>query len=151
MIVRRPRAEELDNIVLVMEYYRDEANLPDGEYCSDAMTETVREYLIDPGCAWFCLYDSGRIVGVVAGYLCPIPWSRRITANVQFLYVIPSHRNLQNAVRLLKEFETWAWGQEAVKITAGDIGIDVERTQTFYEHCGYTVKGITLDKENTNE
>lgn len=151
MLVRRPRSEELDNIVIVMEYYRDEAQLPHGEYCSDAMTDTVREYLIDPNCQWFCLYDAGRIVGVCAGYLCAIPWSRNFTANVQFLFVIPSHRNLSNAVNLLNEFETWAWNQGAVKITAGDIGIDVERTQAFYEHCGYGVQGITLDKAKSNE
>jgi GNAT superfamily N-acetyltransferase len=151
MIIRRPRADELDNILIVMEYYRDEANLPDGEYDSNEMTKTVREFLIDPAHAWFCMYEQQRMVGIVAGYLCPIPWSRKITANVQFLYVLPSHRNLASAVKLLKEFETWAWNQGAVKITAGDIGIDVERTQTFYEHCGYRVQGITLDKVYTDE
>ena len=134
-----------------MEYYRDEANLPDGEYDSDAMIETVKEYIIDPSHAWFCLFEGERMVGICAGYLCAIPWSKNITANVQFLFVVPSHRNLASAVSLLKEFETWAWNQGAVKITAGDIGIDVERTQTFYEHCGYSVQGITLDKVKTNE
>jgi GNAT superfamily N-acetyltransferase len=151
MIIRRPRSTDLDNIIIVMEYYRDEANLSDDEYHSDSMIQTVREYLIDPSHAWFCLYDRDRIVGVVAGYLCPVPWSKQITANVQFLYVLPSHRNLVDAVKLLKEFEIWAWNQGAVKITAGDIGIDVERTKTFYEHCGYRVQGITLDKAKSNE
>jgi GNAT superfamily N-acetyltransferase len=134
-----------------MEYYRDEANLPEGEYDGDAMTQTVREFLIDPASAWYCLYDGDRMVGVVAGYLCPIPWSKQITANVQFLFVIPSHRNLANANNLLKEFENWAWNQGAIRITAGDIGIDVERTQAFYEHNDYRVQGITLDKARPNE
>jgi GNAT superfamily N-acetyltransferase len=151
MRIRRPRADELDNIAIVMEYYADEANLPEGEYNNDAMVETIREYLINPAHSWFCLYDGERMVGVCAGYLCAIPWSKKLIANVQFLFVIPSHRNLANAKNLLTEFENWAWNQGAVKITAGDIGIDVERTQTFYEHCGYGVQGITLDKEYTNE
>ena len=151
MIIRRPRSDELDNIIIVMEYYRDEANLEDDDYDSNTMIETVREFLINPSHAWYCLYENQRMVGVVAGYLCPVPWNKKITANVQFLYVLPSHRNLANAVKLLKEFEIWAWNQGAIKITAGDIGIDVERTQTFYEHCGYSVQGITLDKAKSNE
>lgn len=146
MRIRRPRADELDHVMIVMEYYRDEAQLPEGQYSHKAMVNTVRNYLIDPTHAWFSMYDGTRMVGVVAGYLCALPWSEQMVANVQFMYVLPSHRNLQDAHALLKEFETWCCNQGAVSITAGDIGIDVARTQAFYEHCDYAVQGITLDK-----
>lgn len=151
MIIRKPRPDELDLTLILMEYYRDEANLPDGEYDSDAMLETVRDYVIYGDHCWFNMYEGSRAVGLVAGYLVQLPWSRKIQAHVQFIYTIPSHRNLANANSLLKEFEAWAKNNGAEKITAGDIGIDPERTQAFYQNNGYTARGVNLDKEIVNE
>ena len=151
MIVRRPRADELDNIIIVMEYYRDEANLPDGEYDPDAMLNSVRSFMIQADHIWFNLYEGQRIVGIIGGYLTQLPWSRKIQAHVQFIYVLPSHRNLTNAKSLFEEFEKWAKNCGAERITAGDIGIDTERTQAFYQHLGFSAVGCNMKKDLNNE
>lgn len=147
MIVRKPRADEIDNILIVMEYYRDEANLPDGEYDSDAMLETVRDYMIHVDQCWFNLYEGSRIVGIVGGYVSEIPWSRRLMSHIQFLYTLPSHRNLTNARQLVDKFTEWSRELGAVKISAGDIGIDTERTRAFYQQVGFQDTGCWLSKE----
>ena len=141
------RAHDVDKTIVVMEYYRDEANLPDGEYDSDAMAETIREFVIDPNHCWFNAYEGDRVVGLVAGFLMPIPWSRKVMAHVQFLYMLPSHRNLINGKQLVAHFEEWSKNLGAVKISAGDIGIATERTRAFYQQAGYADTGCWLSKE----
>lgn len=147
LIIKPLRAHDIDKTIIVMEYYRDEANLPDGEYDSDAMADTIRNYVIDPQHAWFNAYEGDRIVGLVAGLLAPIPWSQRYMAHIQFLYMLPSHRNLVNGKELVKTFEQWALNLGAVKISAGDIGIDTERTRAFYQQAGFADTGCWLCKE----
>jgi len=145
------RPDEMDSTVILMEYYRDEANLPDGEYDSDAMVESIRKLCINADSCWFNMYDSTRPVGLVAGYVVQLPWSKKLIAHVQFIYMIPSHRNLSNAKQLVNKFEEWALTVGAEKLSAGDIGIDPERTRAFYEHVGFKETGCSLSKELINE
>jgi GNAT superfamily N-acetyltransferase len=147
VIVRKPRADEIDNILIVMEYYRDEADLPDGEYDADAMLETVRDYMIHADQCWFNLYEGSRVVGIIGGYVAQIPWSHRLMAHIQFVYTLPSHRNLTNARMLVDRFTQWSQEMGAVKISAGDIGIDTERTRAFYQQVGFSDTGCWLSKE----
>lgn len=143
------RAHDVDSTIILMEYYRDEAGLPDGEYDSDAMAQSIREYVISPVHCWFNLYEGSRPVGLVAGYVVQIPWSQKFMAHIQFLYTLPSHRNVTNAKGLVKAFEDWAKSLEAIRVTAGDIGINVERTRTFYKQVGFEDTGCLLSKEFT--
>lgn len=151
LIIKPLRAHDIDNTVIVMEYYRDEANLPDGEYDSDVMLETIRNFVIDPTFSWFNMYEGNRVVGLVAGYIVQLPWSRKLIGHIQFIYTLPSHRNLTNAKDLVKTFEDWAINLGATQIDAGDIGIDPERTRVFYSQLGYKEKGCNLSKEMINE
>jgi GNAT superfamily N-acetyltransferase len=80
-----------------------------------------------------------------------LPWSRKLIAHVQFIYTIPSHRNLSNAKQLINKFEEWARTVGAEKLSAGDIGIDTERTRVFYQQVGFQESGCNLTKELINE
>lgn len=151
MIIRPMRPDEMDLTVILMEYYRDEANLPDGEYDGDAMVESIRNLCINADSCWFNMYDGTRPVGLVAGYVVQLPWSRKLIAHVQFIYMLQSHRNLSNAKQLVNKFEEWARSLGAVKLSAGDIGIDPERTRVFYEQVGFRETGCSLSKELVNE
>jgi GNAT superfamily N-acetyltransferase len=150
MIIKPMRATDIDGTAIIMEYYRDEANLPDGEYDPDVMLQTIKEYTISPDACWFNAYDGTRIVGLVAGYVMQLPWSTRLTAHVQFIFLLPAYRNLANGHRLLKEFEGWAAELGCTSISGGDIGIDTERTRVFYASAGYSERGCNLTKEFTD-
>lgn len=147
VIVRQPRADELDITVILMEYYRDEANLPEGEYDDREMLNSIRRYMTSADYCWFNLYEGSRPVGLVAGYVAQIPWSTRLMAHVQFLFTLPSHRNIANARMLTDEFESWARNCGCVRLSAGDIGINPERTRAFYQQVGFSDTGCWLSKE----
>lgn len=148
-------ANEIDATMICFNYYRDEATerMPRilDEYDENSMVETVRQHVIDYNSAWFNALEGQRVVGFVAGYLSACPWNRKIlTANISFIFLLPSHRNMDNFRDLLTSFTGWAKNCSATEITAGDIGIDVERSEKLYTHLGF--KPILLmSKDLSNE
>lgn len=151
MIVKKMLPHEIDITVNLFNYYRDDAieALPyiADEYDEDAVLETIRNYNIQYDHCWLNLYDNQRPVGFVAGYIIDKPWSKTsLVGYLQFIYVLKSHRTLDAFKQLVTEFETWARQFEVKQITAGDIGIDIERSQKLYEHLGYK-PGLIVSKE----
>ena len=151
MIVRKMSPLDIDVTVNLFNYYRDEAveTIPSiaDEYDEDAVLDTIRNYNIQYDQCWFNLYDNQRPVGFVAGYIVAKPWSKTsLIANLQFIYVLKSHRSLEVFKQLVNEFEIWARQFDVKQITAGDIGIDVERSQKLYEHLGFK-PGLIASKE----
>lgn len=151
MIIRKMDPTEIDITVNLFNYYRDEAieTLPkiELEYSEDAVLETIRNYTIQYDHCWLNLYDNQRPVGFVGGYIVGVPWSKTsLIGNLQFIYVLKSHRNMDVFKDLVQAFENWARQFDVTKIVAGDIGIDIERTQKIYEHLGYTA-GLIVSKD----
>lgn len=155
MIVRKMHPQELDATIICFGYYRNEAieSLPRiaEEYDENSVLETIRMYASNYQYCWFNAYEGSRPVGFIAGYMSECPWNKRlISANIAFIYMLPSHRSMDNFRQLLTAFEEWARLIEAKEITAGDIGIDPERTRTLYEYFGFK-PGVWMGKELINE
>lgn len=155
MIVRKPQPTEFDSTVNLFHYYRDEAieSLPEIEqqYDENSMIQTIRMFMSHYEYIWFNAYENSRPVGFIAGYITQCPWNlKRLECNIAFIYLLESHRNMDNFRLLIKEFEAWARSVKASAVTAGDIGINPARTQRLYEHFGYK-PGVWMGKELTDE
>jgi len=142
MIVRQAQAHELDATVTLFNYYFDEAaeKMPSmaDEHNENSIIHTVRNYMISYEHVWFNAYEGQRPVGFIAGSMGTIPWNDQlVVANLSFIYLLPTHRNLDNFRELYNQFEAWAKTINACKISAGDIGIDIERSQKIYEYVGF--------------
>ena len=155
MIVRKMQPIEFDSTVNLFGYYRDEAieSMPEIEeqYDENSVIDTIRTFASKWDHCWFNAYDNSRPVGFIAGYASECPWNKSIIdANIAFIYLLDSHKNMDNFRVLLNQFEHWAKTIGARAITAGDIGINPERTQKLYEHFGFT-PGVWMNKELINE
>lgn len=142
MIVRKMHPQEFDVTVNLFGYYRDEAieSIPQiaDEYDENSVIETIKEFSIQWNHCWFNAYDAQRPVGFIAGFITSKPWNKEIiSGDIYFLYLLKSHRNLDNLKKLMNEFEDWARLCGATQITGGDIGIDIPRSKTIYEHFGF--------------
>lgn len=146
MIYRKPRIDELDNLLIIAEYYRDEAGIKEEDYDENVVIDSFRELMIRPDNNIVCAIENNRIVGFIAGSLIPSLWGKQIFSHIQFIYILPSHRNLTTAKELIKDFEDWSKNNGVCKITAGDIGIDVSRSKALYEQCGFS-NGCWLSKD----
>jgi GNAT superfamily N-acetyltransferase len=155
MIVRKMLPQEFDITVNLFSYYRDEAieSMPQiaEEYDENSVIETIRTYASHWEYCWFNAYDNSRPVGFIAGYASACPWNKnKISANIAFIYLLDSHKNMSNFKLLLDKFEEWARVIKASEITAGDIGINPERTRKLYEHFDFK-PGVWMGKELINE
>jgi GNAT superfamily N-acetyltransferase len=143
MIVRQAQSRELDSTVILFNYYRDEAieSIPRiaDEYDEDSMIATIRTYISNHEYIWLNAMEGQRPVGFIGGVLTPCPWNDQlIAAHISFVYLLPSHRNLDNFKQLMTAFEEWARTCHCYQITGGDIGINIERSTKLYEHFGFT-------------
>jgi GNAT superfamily N-acetyltransferase len=155
MIVRKMLPQEFDVTVNLFGYYRDEAieSMPKiaDEYDENSVIETIRTYASQWEYCWFNAYDNSRPVGFIAGYASACPWNKeKISANIAFIYLLDSHKNMSNFKLLLEKFEEWSRVIKASEITAGDIGINPERTRKLYEHFDFK-PGVWMGKELINE
>lgn len=155
MIVRPMNVHEFDSTVICFNYYRDEAirSIPEieHEYDENSVIRTIRTYASKAEFCWFNAYQGQRIVGFIAGYLVPQPWNEKIlTANISFIFLLESHRNMDNFRSLMDKFEEWAKLYNAKYISGGDIGIDMERSQRLYQHLGFEPM-LLMSKELINE
>jgi GNAT superfamily N-acetyltransferase len=155
MIIRKMQSGELDSTITLFEYYRDEAikSLPRirDEYDENSVIETIKNFASHWDHCWFNAYENSRPVGFIAGYATECPWNKSIIeANVAFIYLLDSHKNLDNFRKLIQKFEEWAKLIKASSITAGDIGIDPERTEKLYSHFGFK-SGVWMGKDLINE
>ena len=151
MIVREMYVNEFDSTVICFNYYRDRAieSIPqiEEEYDENSVIKTIKARASRAEHCWFNAYDGQRIVGFVAGTLIPQPWNHQIlSANIDFIFLIDTHRNMDNFRLLMKKFEEWARHRGATSITGGDIGIDIDRTRTLFEHLGFTPM-LLMNKE----
>jgi GNAT superfamily N-acetyltransferase len=155
METKHLRPQDFDITMNLFHYYRDEAidSLPyiEEEYDENTVIETIRDYAILETHCWLNLYEGQRPVGFVGGYLVNKPWNKNILiAHVQFVYIIDSHRNLDNFRDLLDGFKDWAKQKGAVAMSAGDIGLDTDRMRKLYEHFGFKSE-LSMIKDITNE
>lgn len=151
MIVRLMQPHEIDVTVNLFNYYYYDAaekieSIKD-EYDSDSMLETVRMYNTYHEYVWFNAYEGQRPVGLIAGCITTVPWNRKkLIGHIDLVYLLESHRNMENFRQLYDEFKSWALNCGCSKITAGDIGINPERTEKLYTHLGFE-KSVFMIKE----
>jgi GNAT superfamily N-acetyltransferase len=142
MIVRKLVPHDFDLVINLFHRYYDEAvlSIPSmaEERDDNSIIETVRYYSTHYDRCWFVALEGQRPVGFIAGFASEAPWNKQIIyANIAFIYLIESHRNIDNFRELLNTFKEWAHVIDAQKITAGDIGVNPEKMQKLYEHFDF--------------
>lgn len=145
MIVRKMIKEEFDSTIILTRYYCDEAAeaMPylEEEFDENSIIDTVRTHSSQVNYCWFNAYDNNRPVGFIAGFISQCPWNKDILdANIHFLYLLESHRTLENFRELLNKFEEWARAYKCKNINAGDIGVNPERFKKIFERYGFKEK-----------
>jgi len=154
MIVREMYVNEFDATVICFGYYRDAAieSIPqiEEEYDENSVIKTIRARASRAEHCWFNAYEGSRVVGFIAGSLIPQPWNERIlSANIDFIFLLEDYRSFNNFKALMSKFEQWAEVCSAQSITGGDIGIDIDRSRTLFEHMGFKPM-LLMNKELNN-
>lgn len=145
------RPEELDSNVNLFRQYADEASETNpklgAQFDKNSVITSIRTRTIHPEYCWLNLLEGTRPVGFISGALTQAPWNDEVLfAHIEMIYVLDSHRNINNFKQLLGGFEEWAKNMGASQLTAGDIGVNPKRSQTLYKSIGFE-EGCFMTKE----
>lgn len=103
-----------------------------------------------PSPDWLALMaeHNGEPVGMMVGFVVNHCFSSARYAADLVLYVSPEFRGSSMAVRMLREFETWAATRGAAEIVMGvTTEVHTERTVGLYARCGYRDSGVSMVKD----
>jgi GNAT superfamily N-acetyltransferase len=142
MIVRKMHPAEFDDTLVLLDQYFAEAaaSLPEmaDQWDEESMINFVKTYASQYQYVWLNAYVDNRPVGLIAGCITTAPWNETVlTANIEMIFLEDLHRSMDNFATLVEYFTNWATSLGALKVTAGDIGINPDRTKKIYEHLGF--------------
>lgn len=101
--------------------------------------------LEDEDCCVFVLEKEGQIVGAFLGGVTPFFFSSKLKAYDTALFVLPEHRGGSAALKLLRQFETWAIEKGALKIYVS-VSTNNSKADVFYDKMGYKRLGGVFRK-----
>lgn len=148
MIIRPMETNEIDLVINLFNYYRDEAGIPDDRYDENKTVKTIREYCIRPNLFFHVAFNGLRPVGIIGGFLSEDPVDTEITATIQFNYLIPEYATVENYGQMISIFQKWASQFNVEQIRAIDIGNNPNRLQEVYSELEfYPVRISVMNKE----
>ena len=132
----------MDLLLTIIHSYAEEASLTlpaiANEISDEVILQNIRSWTIQHNYFVEVGFVGDKAVGFIAGNAIQLPWSNALQANISFIYMLESHRNMDNFKALLSRFEQWAKDAKATRMYSGDIGIDIERSRKLYAYLGFT-------------
>lgn len=118
---------------------------------SEAKAVAMIEHLVEQSTgALFVATVGDHCVGMIAGLMGELFFSRAKYATDLVVFVTSEHRGSSMVVRLVKAFERWAIDAGASEILLGvSTGVATDRTVALYERLGYARTSVATIKRIT--
>lgn len=144
MIIRKMLPEEIEHIVILFNYYRDEVGISDETYDEQRVVQTIKNYTLNWQLHFKVAFEGQRPIGIIGGFASEDPVERETSAAIQFCYLLPAYASLSNYRQLVEDFEAWAREGGAKTIKVLDIGYKPNRLQDMFDTLGYNPLPIKI-------
>lgn len=144
MIIRKMEPNEIDLIVNLFEYYKDESLISESHWDEQRVVKVIKNYSISWGLFFRVAYDGQRPVGCIGGFITEDPITAERATAIQFNYLKPDYATVDNYSQLIAEFIDWSKEQQAESIKCMDIGNNPDRLSDIYESLGFANQTITV-------
>lgn len=144
MQIRPMEPREIDSVIILFNYYRDEAGIPEERYSENKVLKTVKEYNIRSNLFFRVAFNGQRPVGLIGGFLSEDPVDTELVATIQFCYLIPEFADHINYHQLIGVFTDWARLCKATHVRAIDIGTNISRLNEVYDELDFTPVRISI-------
>jgi hypothetical protein len=139
---------EIDLVINLFNYYKDDAGISDDRYDQDRVLRTVREYNIRPNLFFRVAFNGQRPIGIIGGFISQDPIETETTATIQFNYLLDEFATVENYAELIAVFQEWAQQLGITQMRAIDIGQNISRLNDVYDTLGFDpVKVMIMNKE----
>lgn len=148
MDIRDFTVEDIPVLIELGKKMHKESSFAQVSFDEMKIREMALHYLANPEqCFARVASENNRIYAMYIAYISDYYFSRDLAGFDEALFVTPEKRGGIAAIRLVKEFETWAKAKGANELRpACSTGCFSERTKLLYEALGYEVVGYTFKK-----
>lgn len=147
--IRNMELNDFDQVICLAAEAHKESSYAHLDFDIHVVYEMARVWVINPE-IYFCKLaesENNKIFAMYVGYISSYYFGKDLVALDCLLYVDQSKRGGLAAVRLIKEFEKWAFANGAKEIRpASSTGVKTEETRKLYEALGYDTIGNTFVK-----
>lgn len=144
MIIRRMEPEEMDLIVNLFEYYRDEALIDEDEWDINRVVQTIKNYSISWNLFFRIAYEGTRPIGVIGGFVSEDPITGERCSAIQFNYLKPDYASVGNYKQLVDLFVEWSKEVKATNIKCMDIGNNQDRLSEVYDELNFKSQTLSI-------
>lgn len=137
MLVRKIQVTDIDSLMIMMEYYRDEAGIADEDWDTDSLLRTFKQFVISKDYVVLVALEAGRVVGCLVGAIKKEFYNDKVDCVIQFLFLHSSLRIHSNYNYLYKEFEKLCETIKARRILLIDPHDTQERIQPIADTLGF--------------
>lgn len=149
MLVRPLRPQDMDNTMILMDYYREEMNLEDGEWDENSVIQSIRLYSSNAETCFLVAVEGQRVVGCCSGIARKEFYNNTIETVIQMLYLLPSHRNTENYNQIFGEFKNWAHSFGSKRTLLVDVGNNATRIHPIADVLDFQGQSIRVfSKDN---
>jgi GNAT superfamily N-acetyltransferase len=143
-MIRPFEPEDWPEFIRLMHRLHEEGAASTLAFSERAMLESLKR----PGMFHIlAISGEGEVVGVCMGYLDKTFFGPDLVAHQHIFYVVPEARGGWWAREMMRAFEGWACSAGAKEIWVSQAtGIQIERTQRFFEALGFEAVGCIARK-----
>jgi GNAT superfamily N-acetyltransferase len=148
MLIRDFTLSDVPEMIELGRKMQEESSFDGLDYDFDKLMALGETYIANPEVYYAkVVTHNGVIYAMYVGYISEYYFSKDLAAFDLLLFVHPDKRGGLAAVRLIKDFEQWAYENNAKEIRpACSTGVKSEMTRQLYESLGYETVGYTFRK-----
>jgi hypothetical protein len=148
MLVRNLRPLDINDLMILMNYYKDEINVSDEQWDENSLIQSVKRYASNAQYTFLVAIDNQRLVGLCAGTVVSEVYNTELKTLIQMFFLLPSHRNQENYKQLYNEFVNWSTLIGVDKIGLSDIGDNPKRIKPIGDMLGFNTSDYILLERN---
>lgn len=148
MLIRNFTLDDVPAMIELGKQMHEESSFAGLQYDEQKLYDMGIVYIANPEIYFAKVAEKdGVIYAMYVGYISEYYFSKDLAGFDQLLFVAPEKRGGIAAMRLIKEFEEWAYSNGAKEVRpACSTGVQSEKTRQLYEALGYETVGYTFRK-----
>ena len=144
MLVRPLRPEDMNNVMILMNYYKDEMQIADDEWDEDAVVQSIKFFASNMQCTCLVAVEGYRIVGLLIGNVKKEFYNNKFSAAIQMFYLMPGYKHNEYYGQMYKEFVAWSQLNKAEKILMMDMSDNTDSLINVKELLEFDTKMFKL-------
>lgn len=144
MLVRPLRPDDMNGVMTLMEYYRDQMQIDEMDWDEDAVVQSIKFFSTNMQCTTLVAVEGYRIIGLLVGNVKKEFYNNKYTAAIQLFFLMPGFKHNEYYAQMYSEFVVWSKLVKAEKILMLDMSDNTDTLADVKELLEFDTKMFKL-------